>query len=143
MQGSPYVVPQGIKNPPSKKKQSPFPTLIIVFSFSLMVLGAILDFMATTKEEPERADFSDEGYDEAYDEYTDSVESFSQTSDLFFVVGTLGLGVGLFFYATEASDQLPEYVRTALMLGAMYFLIRMATTEMSIFDQLSLIALLN
>ena len=62
---------------------------------------------------------------------------------LFFVCGTITLGAGLFFYATEASGHLPDYVRTALMLGAMYFLIRMLTTEMSIADQLALLSLVS
>lgn len=99
--------------------------------------------MAQTKDEPNRDDFTDDGYDEAYEEYTESVKSFSEISDLFFVCGTLGLGAGLFFYAAEASDHLPDYVRTALMLGAMYFLIRMATTELSVMDQLTLLSLIG
>ena len=141
MQGSPYRTTQVA--PPRKKKQSPFPMLIIVFAFCLLFLGAILDFMAQTKDEPNRDDFTDDGYDEAYEEYTESVKSFSEISDLFFVCGTLGLGAGLFFYAAEASDHLPDYVRTALMLGAMYFLIRMATTELSVMDQLTLLSLIG
>jgi len=142
MQESPYEATV-ISSESKKRKQSPFPRALIIFSFSLLFLGAILDFMAENKTEPDSDDFSDDGYDKAYEEYTETVKAFSAISDLFFVCGTITLGAGLFFYATEASGHLPDYVRTALMLGAMYFLIRMLTTEMSIADQLALLSLVS
>ena len=140
MQEGPYI-PIEVNNKSDKKspgKQSPFPLIIIIFAFSLMFLGAILNFMADQKEAPDSEDFSFEGYQEALEEYNDSVSTLQATSTLFILCGTLGLGAGLFFYAAESSSHLPDYTRAALMLGAMYFLVRMATSDLSIIDALAL-----
>ena len=138
MQGSPYApndLPSQVRK---KKKQSPFPLIVIIVAFTLMFMGAILDFMADRKEQPDSADFSFEGYQEALEDYNESVETYQATSILFMMCGTIALGAGLFFYAAEASSHLPDYTRAALMLGAMYFLVRMATSEISIVDMITL-----
>ena len=119
-----------------------FPSFIII-AFCLLLLGALLNFMADQKEAPDSEDFSFEGYQEALEEYNDSVATLQATSTLFMLCGTIGLGAGLFFYAAEASSHLPDYTRAALMLGAMYFLVRMATSEISIVDMLTLFGTLS
>jgi len=145
MQEGPYI-PIEVDTKQKKKsseKQSPFPLIIIIIAFSLLLLGAILNFMADQKEAPDSEDFSFEGYQEALEEYNDSVATLQATSTLFMLCGTIGLGAGLFFYAAEASSHLPDYTRAALMLGAMYFLVRMATSEISIVDMLTLFGTLS
>ena len=145
MQEGPYI-PIEVDTKPKKKsseKQSPFPLIIIIIAFSLLLLGAILNFMADQKEAPDSEDFSFDGYQEALEEYNDSVATLQATSTLFMLCGTIGLGAGLFFYAAEASSHLPDYTRAALMLGAMYFLVRMATSEISIVDMLTLFGTLS
>ncbi len=137
MQRGPYV-PIQPRSKPQQRKESPFPLLIIVIAFSFMLLGTISDFMAHQKEMPDSEDFSSEGYQEALDEYYDSVQDLEAISSLLLLCGTIGLGAGLFFYAAEASSHLPDYARAALMLGAMYYLVRMATSEISIADMLTI-----
>ena len=134
MQEGPYI-PIEVDSKPKKRtseKQSTFPVILIIIAFCLLLLGALLNFMADQKEAPDSEDFSFEGYQEALEEYNDSVATLQATSTLFMLCGTIGLGAGLFFYAAEASSHLPDYTRAALMLGAMYFLVRMATSEMLI-----------
>ena len=145
MQQGPYVPIQSSNEPKQKrvKRDSPFPLIIIIFAFSFMLLGATLNFMAEQKEAPDSEDFSFEGYQEAIDEYNDSVQNLEAISSLFMLFGTIGLGAGLFFYAAEASSHLPDYARAALMLGAMYYLVRMATSEISIVDMLTLFGSLS
>ena len=130
MQEGPYI-PIEVDSKPKKRtseKQSTFPVILIIIAFCLLLLGALLNFMADQKEAPDSEDFSFEGYQEALEEYNDSVATLQATSTLFMLCGTIGLGAGLFFYAAEASSHLPDYTRAALML-AMYFLVRMATSE--------------
>ena len=145
MQEGPYI-PIEVDNKPKKRtseKQSTFPVILIIIAFCLLLLGALLNFMADQKEAPDSADFSFEGYQEALEEYNDSVATLQATSTLFMLCGTIGLGAGLFFYAAEASSHLPDYTRAALMLGAMYFLVRMATSEISLVDMLTLFGTLS
>lgn len=145
MQEGPYI-PIEVDSKPKKRtseKQSTFPVILIIIAFCLLLLGALLNFMADQKEAPDSEDFSFEGYQEALEEYNDSVATLQATSTLFMLCGTIGLGAGLFFYAAEASSHLPDYTRAALMLGAMYFLVRMATSEISIVDMLTLFGTLS
>ena len=145
MQEGPYI-PIEVDSKPKKRtseKQSTFPVILIIIAFCLLLLGALLNFMADQKEAPDSEDFSFEGYQEALEEYNDSVATLQATSTLFMLCGTIGLGAGLFFYATEASNHLPDYTRAALMLGAMYFLVRMATSEISLVDMLTLFGTLS
>ena len=50
---------------------------------------------------------------------------------------------GLFYKTVNDSNHLPDWVRVAMMIGALYFMIRLFTTDLSLMDQLELIALVN
>ena len=114
------------------------PITIIIIAFSLMFLGIVLEVWAEQKDAPDSEDFSIEGYQEAVEEYNDAVANLEATSPLFLYTGTILLGAGLFFYAAETSSHLPDYARAALMFGAMYYLVRMGTSDLSIIDMLTL-----
>ena len=58
-------------------------------------------------------------------------------------MGVVMLVGGLFYKTVSDSSHLPDWVRVAMMGGVLYFMIRLFTTDLSLMDQIELIALIN
>ena len=125
-----------ISNPPKKFDLS---LNIIFLGFVLIFLGFLFGWYSTVDQPPESADYSPEKYDELLEKHNNMISTLSGTSLLFTNGGLIILAWGLFYLPLSSnSEHLPEWVRVALVLGAMLFLIRLFTTNISIIDALTL-----
>ena len=107
----------------------------------MFILGSILGWAGSAENTPESEDFTPEGYQKAIDDYNERTDFFDDFSTLFLSIGVFILGAGLFFYSTEGSEHLPMWVRVALMAGTMLYLVRMATSDISTVDAITLFSL--
>jgi len=120
-----------------------FSKALISAAFAMFILGTILGWAGSVENTPESEDFTEEGYQKAIDDYNDRTDFFDDFSTLFLSIGVFILGAGLFFYSTEGSEHLPMWVRVALMAGTMLYLVRMATSDISTVDALTIFSLFN
>ena len=112
------------------------PKTLIFVAFAMLIIAPIFVLMVSLSDPPDQADFSQAGYQEALDDHDNTMEVLAGLGTLFTTSGVFMLGAGLFFYSIEASEDLPVWVRTALMAGTMYFLVRMATSNLSLTDMM-------
>jgi|TARA_B110000914_G_C15327750_1_gene383257 hypothetical protein len=122
-----------------------FSRALISAAFVMFILGSILGWAGSAENTPGSEDFNNsaEGYQKAIDDYNDRTDFFDDFSTLFLSTGVFILGAGLFFYSTEGSEHLPMWVRVALMAGTMLYLVRMATSDISTVDALTIFSIFN
>jgi hypothetical protein len=120
----------------------------IIFGLSIIVLSLVFNWMATYDNPPELDDFSEfndpsDAYQNALENHQDKIRGYEGIYSLFSSVGVVILVGGLFYKTVSDSNHLPDWVRVAMMIGVLYFMIRLFTTDLSLMDQIELIALVN
>jgi len=132
----PTVNSESMTEPISKEKKSfNFPICIVFAAFIMLLLGSFFNWASDYDGAPNGDDFVDDNeYQEAVVEHNEKIHRFEGFSILMFTSGPIMLAAGLFFVSTRSSHDLPNWVRVALMAGTMFFIIKLFTTELSIFE---------
>ena len=121
---------------------------VIKSALTIIIISLVFNWMANYDNPPERDDFSDfndpnDAYQNALDEHQDKIRGFEGVYSLTSSVGVVMLVGGLFYKTVDNTNHLPEWARAAMVLGVLYFMIRLFTTELSLFDSIELLALIN
>ena len=120
----------------------------IISALTIIIVGLIFNWMANYDNPPEQDDFSEfsdpsDAYQNALENHQDKIKGFEGIYSLFSSMGVVMLVGGLFYKTVSDSNHLPDWVRVAMMIGVLYFMIRLFTTEISLMDQIELIALIT
>ena len=120
----------------------------ILSGLTIIVVSLIFSWMATYDNPPEQDDFSEfndpsEAYQNALEDHQDKIRGYEGIYYLFSSMGVVILVGGLFYKTVSHSNHLPDWVRVAMMIGVLYFMIRLFTTDLSLMDQIELITLVN
>ena len=120
----------------------------IICGLSIIVVSLVFSWMATYDNPPEQDDFSEfndpsDAYQNALENHQDKIRGYEGVYSLFSSTGVVILVGGLFYKTVSDSNHLPDWVRVAMMIGVLYFMIRLFTTDLSLMDQIELIALVN
>ena len=132
----------------TKSRFSGLSDAFILSGFSIIVVSLIFNWMATYDNPPDQDDFSEfndpsEAYQNALEDHQDKIRGYEGIYYLFSSMGVVILVGGLFYKAVSHSSHLPDWVRVAMMIGVLYFMIRLFTTDLSLMDQIELISLVN
>ena len=137
------------KKPNAKKmKISSISDAFIIAAFFIIVTSLVFNWMSDYSTPPEQEDFSEyndpnDAYQIALDNHQEEIRAFEGIYSLFSSIGIVILVAGLFYKTTHNSEHLPDWVRVAMMGGVLYFMIRLFTSELSIVDQIELLALME
>jgi hypothetical protein len=141
----PSQIPKKTKAKGRNSSKVSNPDLLISVAFFIIIIGIAFSFLSEVSSPPEVDDFEDGSeptYEEALEDHEAQKRAYDGIYFLFSSVGTVILAGGLFFKATGDSEHLPDWARTALIAGTMWFLVRLFTTELSLFETVTLLALL-
>ena len=136
------------KTDTTKSRFSGISDSVIICAFALIIISLVFNWMANYDNPPEQDDFSEfsdpsDAYQNALENHQDKINGFEGIYFLFSSIGLVMLVCGLFYKTVSDSNHLPDWVRVAMMIGVLYFMIRLFTTEISLMDQIELIALIN
>ena len=131
-----------------KSKSAGISDAFIVSALAIIIMSLVFNWMASYDNPPEQDDFSEfsdpyDAYQNALENHQDKIRGFEGISSLFSSMGVVLLVGGLFYKTVSDSNHLPDWVRVAMMIGVLYFMIRLFTTELSLMDQIELIGLIN
>jgi hypothetical protein len=137
------MIPQPATSVPTNSQQPPkssaIPNVIIAIAFAMLIVGSIVNWASEYDQAPVSADYdTNEEYQEALDDHNDKIFTLQGLTSLLMTTGVIVLAAGLFYVATNGSAHLPNWVRVSLMAGAMLFLIRLFTTDLSLIDAVTL-----
>jgi len=132
----------------TKSRSSGLSDALILSGLSIIVVSLIFSWMATYDNPPDQDDFSEfndpsEAYQNALEDHQDKIRGYEGIYYLFSSIGVVILVGGLFYKTVSHSSHLPDWVRVAMMIGVLYFMIRLFTTDLSLMDQIELISLVN
>ena len=136
------------KTDTTKSRFSGISDAFIICALTIIIVSLVFNWMANYDNPPEQDDFSEfsepyDAYQNALENHQDKIRGFEGIYSLFSSMGVVVLVGGLFYKTVSDSNHLPDWVRVAMMIGVMYFMIRLFTTDMSLMDQIELIALVN
>ena len=145
-----FVVP-GSAEPSKKPKQATKKGLsdaVIISAIAVIIMSLIFNWMSDFSQPPEEEDFSEysnqsEAYQDALEDHQDKIRAYEGIYSLFSTIGLVMLVSGLFYKTVNDSQHLPDWVRVAMMAGVLWFMVRLFTTELSLFDTIELINLLD
>ncbi len=120
----------------------------ILCALTVIAISLVFNWMASYDNPPEEDDFSEfsdpsDAYQNALENHQDKIRGFEGIYSLFSSIGLVMLVGGLFYKTVSDSNHLPDWVRVAMMIGVLYFMIRLFTTDLSLMDQIELITLIN
>ena len=125
--------------PPKDNTKKTVSLNIIAIGFVLILVGAICGWFAIVDQPPDSADYSQEKYDELIESHNNLVTTLAAVALLFSEIGVIILAWGLFYLPLSSnSELLPKWIRVSLMIGALLFIIRLFTTDISITDAMAL-----
>lgn len=133
---------------PKKSNKQGLSDAVIISAVAIILMSIIFNWMSDFSQPPEEEDFSEysnqgQAYQDALNDHQDKVRAFEGIYSLFSSIGLVMLVSGLFYKTVNDSHHLPDWVRVAMMGGVMWFLIRLFTTELSLFDTIELLNLLD
>ena len=134
---------------PKKSNKQGLSDAVIISAVAIILMSIIFNWMSDFSQPPEEEDFetgySNQGqaYQDALNDHQDKVRAYEGIYSLFSSIGLVMLVSGLFYKTVNDSHHLPDWVRVAMMGGVMWFLIRLFTTELSLFDTIELLNLLD
>ena len=132
----------------TKSKFSGISDAFIICALTLIVISLVFNWMANYDNPPEQDDFSEfsdpsDAYQNALENHQDKIRGYEGVYSLFSSIGVVILVGGLFYKTASDSNHLPDWVRVAMMIGVLYFMIRLFTSEISLMDQIELISLIT
>ena len=121
---------------------------LIITAFTVIIISLVFNWASDYIQPPAEDEFSEysdpnNAYQIALDEHQDRVRAFEGIFSLFYSVGSVLLVWGLFYKTVSDSEDLPEWVRVAMMIGVFYFMIRLFTSELSLTETFELMALIG
>ena len=133
---------------PKKSNKKGLSDAVIISAVAIILMSIIFNWMSDFSQPPEEEDFSEysnqgQAYQDALNDHQDKVRAYEGIYSLFSSIGLVMLVSGLFYKTVNDSHHLPDWVRVAMMGGVMWFLIRLFTTELSLFDTIELLNLLD
>lgn len=133
---------------PKKSNKNGLSDAVIISAVAIILMSIIFNWMSDFSQPPEEEDFSEysnqgQAYQDALNDHQDKVRAYEGIYSLFSSIGLVMLVSGLFYKTVNDSHHLPDWVRVAMMGGVMWFLIRLFTTELSLFDTIELLNLLD
>lgn len=133
---------------PKKSNKQGLSDAVIISAVAIILMSIIFNWMSDFSQPPEEEDFSEysnqgQAYQDALNDHQDKVRAYEGIYSLFSSIGLVMLVSGLFYKTVNDSHHLPDWVRVAMMGGVMWFLIRLFTTELSLFDTIELLNLLD
>ena len=145
-----FVIPgSGEPNPkPKRAAKKGLSDAVIISAIAIIIMSIIFNWMSDFSQPPKEEDFSEysdqnEAYQDALDDHQDKVRAYEGIYSLFSTIGLVMLVSGLFYKTVNDSQHLPDWVRVAMMAGVLWFMIRLFTTELSLFDTIELLNLLD
>jgi len=145
-----FVIPgSGEPNPkPKTAAKKGLSDAVIISAIAIIIMSIVFNWMSDFSQPPEEEDFSEysdqnEAYQDALDDHQDKVRAYEGIYSLFSTIGLVMLVSGLFYKTVNDSQHLPDWVRVAMMAGVLWFMIRLFTTELSLFDTIELLNLLD
>ena len=145
-----FVIPGSDKPNPKPKgaAKKGLSDAVIISAIAIIIISIIFNWMSDFSQPPEEEDFSEysdqnEAYQDALDNHQDKVRAYEGIYSLFSTIGLVMLVSGLFYKTVNDSQDLPDWVRVAMMAGVLWFMIRLFTTELSLFDTIELLNLLD
>jgi hypothetical protein len=146
MEAQPSLPPP--KTDATKSRPAGISDAFIICAFLIIAISLVFSWEANYDNPPEEEDFDEiwdppDAYQDALEEHQNKIRAYEGIYSLFSSVGVVMLVGGLFYKTVNDSNHLPDWVRVAMMIGALYFMIRLFTTDLSLMDQLELIALVN
>ena len=138
----------GESTKPKKSNKKGLSDAVIISAVAIILMSIIFNWMSDFSQPPEEEDFSEysnqeQAYQDALNDHQDKVRAYEGIYSLFSSIGLVMLVSGLFYKTVNDSHHLPDWVRVAMMGGVMWFLIRLFTTELSLFDTIELLNLLD
>ena len=132
----------------SSKKINGLSDALIITAFSLIMISLVFNWMSDYVQPPEFDDFSgsddpSDAYESALSEHQEKIRAYEGIYSLFSSIGVVMLVAGLFYKTVNGSEHLPDWVRVAMMVGVLYFMIRLFTNEISLLDTIELLTLLE
>ena len=132
----------------TKSKFAGISDAFIISALLFIVASLVFNWMASYDNPPKEDDFSEfsdpyDAYQNALENHQEKIRGFEGIYSLFSSMGVVMLVGGLFYKTVSDSSHLPDWVRVAMMGGVLYFMIRLFTTDLSLMDQIELIALIN
>lgn len=133
---------------PKQSSKKGLSDAVIISAMAIILMSIIFNWMSDFSQPPEEEDFSEysnqgQAYQDALNDHQDKVRAYEGIYSLFSSIGLVMLVSGLFYKTVNDSHHLPDWVRVAMMGGVMWFLIRLFTTELSLFDTIELLNLLD
>ena len=120
----------------------------IISAFTIIILSLVFNWMANYDNPPDQEDFSEfsdpnDAYQNALENHQDKIKGYEGVYVLCSSVGVVMLVGGLFYKTVDDTSHLPDWVRVAMIIGVLYFMVRLFTTELSLMDTIELISLVN
>ena len=145
-----FVVPGSAEPIPKPKRatKNGLSDAVIISAIAVIIISLVFNWMSNFSQPPEEEDFSEysnqnEAYQDALEDHQDKVRAYEGIYSLFSTIGLVMLVSGLFYKTVNDSQHLPDWVRVAMMAGVLWFMIRLFTTELSLFDTIELINLID
>jgi len=153
----PSVLPTTKKPNAKKIKISSLSDAIIISAFVIIVTSIVFNWMSDYVNPPDPPESPNplttdewdawntalDDHQDALDDHQEKIRAYEGIYSLFSSIGVVMLVAGLFYKTVNNSDHLPDWVRVAMMVGVLYFMIRVFTSEISLMEYVELIALIG